>query len=764
MVVQHNIPANISNRYYTQNNSALSKSLEKLSSGYAINRAGDNAAGLAVSEKMRAQISGLTQASKNAEDGISMVQTYEGALQETDSILQRMRTIAVQSANGSYQNDVDRDALQLEFDQLNDELNQIADTDFNGVVVLNGGVMADGTIVNDTSKVAQRPEVAEIDSKSNGVFTYNSSVNGTVDSAGNGKLSVNGVSMTLKAGKGEQTLGSAATGGVTSYKTGEDITVEKGKASGTIEVNEVYKVDDKTTKVEIHGESFSLGKSGSTASGWGLFDADGNLVKTKDGLGIKVNSDSEGNPTDITLSGKYEVDENKVTTSKAFATGKTDGVATPGDITNDNAATFTGWTGNATVSGRDLEYSENGNDAKGKLDVNGADVIVTAGGSGEGSLGKVKYEVSDFDVSSADNSVSATIEASGTIAPTETSEHKVTIASGEADTPSAGITSYTSTDALGNEFTILTAKIKDGVVSSDSAAVDSYSIDGGSTWIEQTNTTVYGNLGGELASTADASSVSKITLEFDGGALKSTTDVQNIISDKGLGSETKIYVGYDTDKSLTVTGDKAVYSSDKLSVGLSNGLIVDNTGAVSGNFTIADKLDNATTVGTFKVSQGVSTSDAFNHGTANLTFADNMTLQVGARSKDAVTFNFSYTTNGIGNLRSDLNASARGLGTDQVSVKTQEDANAAIDAVDNAINKVSMIRGTFGAIQNRLEHKISNINTNAENLTAAESRIRDTQMDQEMMKFTSAQILSQASQSMLAQANSLPQGVLQLLG
>ena len=144
MVVQHNIPAMNANRLYGINNSGLSKSLEKLSSGYAINRAGDNAAGLAVSEKMRAQISGLTQASKNAEDGISMIQTFEGALQETDSILQRMRTLAVQSANGTYQNDVDREAIQLEYDQLNDELNQIADTDFNGVVVLNGGQMADG--------------------------------------------------------------------------------------------------------------------------------------------------------------------------------------------------------------------------------------------------------------------------------------------------------------------------------------------------------------------------------------------------------------------------------------------------------------------------------------------------------------------------------------------------------------------------------------------------------------------------------------------
>ena len=110
-----------------------------------------------------------------------------------------------------------------------------------------------------------------------------------------------------------------------------------------------------------------------------------------------------------------------------------------------------------------------------------------------------------------------------------------------------------------------------------------------------------------------------------------------------------------------------------------------------------------------------------------------------------------------------MDCSARGLGTDKLSLATQEDANTAIDKIDNALNKVSMVRGTFGAVQNRLEHKIDNLNTTSENLTSAESRIRDTNMAEEMMNFTKNQILSQASQSMLAQANQLPQGVLSLL-
>ena len=171
MVVQHNMTAINANRYLGMNNTRLGKSLEKLSSGFAINRAGDNAAGLAVSEKMRSQIAGMTQGVKNAQDGISMVQTYEGALTETDSILQRMKTLATQAANGTYDEGVDRAAIQLEFDQLKDEIDQIADTDFNGVVLLNGGTMADGTEV-DGAKIeykgtATKPTAAGTVSTSN---------------------------------------------------------------------------------------------------------------------------------------------------------------------------------------------------------------------------------------------------------------------------------------------------------------------------------------------------------------------------------------------------------------------------------------------------------------------------------------------------------------------------------------------------------------------------------------------------------------------
>ena len=333
MIVQHNMTALNANRYLGMNNTKLGKSLEKLSSGYAINRAGDNAAGLAVSEKMRSQIAGMTQGVKNAQDGISMVQTFEGALTETDSILQRLKTLATQASNGTYDDGVDRAALELEFAQLKDEIDQIADTDFNGVVALNGGTMADGT--------------------------------------------------------------------------------------GT------------------------------------------------------------------------------------------------------------------------------------------------------------------------------------------------------------------------------------------------------------------GGLAGEIDYT-------------------------------------------------TVQGGK----NDKL---------------------------NSTTA--------VSLADSKNQAMANLTYTDKISLQVGARSKDLVEFTFQYESDSISaaNLSCDLNCTSSGLGLSDLNLKTQEAANLAIDKIDAALNKTNMVRATFGAMQNRLEHKIDNLNVTTENLTSAESRIRDTDMATEMMNFTKQNILAQASQSMLAQANQLPQSVLSLL-
>ena len=138
MIINHNLNAMNAHRNMGAVTNKQGRAMKKLSSGLRINRAGDDAAGLAMSEKMRAQIRGLNQASRNAQDGISMIQTAEGALSETQAISQRMRELAVQSANGTY-TDEDRKLINQEFGQLKKEIDRIAsDTEFNGSKVLNG--------------------------------------------------------------------------------------------------------------------------------------------------------------------------------------------------------------------------------------------------------------------------------------------------------------------------------------------------------------------------------------------------------------------------------------------------------------------------------------------------------------------------------------------------------------------------------------------------------------------------------------------------
>ena len=140
MRIQHNITALNAHRNLYNNNSSVGKNLEKLSSGYRINRAGDDAAGLAISEKMRAQITGLNMAKKNAEDGVSLVQTAEGALTEVHSMLNRMVELATQAANGTYSS-ANQGEMQKEIEQLNEEIDRIKDTsNFNDIQLFDGSV------------------------------------------------------------------------------------------------------------------------------------------------------------------------------------------------------------------------------------------------------------------------------------------------------------------------------------------------------------------------------------------------------------------------------------------------------------------------------------------------------------------------------------------------------------------------------------------------------------------------------------------------
>ena len=243
MRIQHNIMAMNAYRNYNNNTSALSKNLEKLSSGYKINRAGDDAAGLAISEKMRAQITGLKAASKNVKDGVSLVKTAEGAMQEIHDMLNRMDSLATQSANGTYDNEVDRLNLQKEVTALKSEIDRIADSsNFNGKKLLNGeletgatvnfaisgkannvdiATAADGTV--DLSAGFKKGDSVTIDGKT---YTYDDNGDGT-----DGKTFKELAHLKVAAEKNGITLDTTTNTKVKATKTGAALELQIGDTS-----------------------------------------------------------------------------------------------------------------------------------------------------------------------------------------------------------------------------------------------------------------------------------------------------------------------------------------------------------------------------------------------------------------------------------------------------------------------------------------------------------------------------------------------------
>lgn len=542
MVVQHNLNAINANNKMNINVAGTKKATEKLSSGYQINRAGDNAAGLAISEKMRSQIRGLSQATKNANDGISLIQTAEGGLNETHSILQRMRELAVQSANGTYQDDTDREAIQLEVDALKSEIDRIASsTEYNGMKLL------DGSLGQSTSATQFGAKYGSQEAGLNTTIQVESNVAGAIVSL---------------------TKGASGKGGENAVWSDDGLTI-------TVNLVENQSYTDKQIQDLINNAALNKGAGQAAAPADIKFS-------TKNGM--------------ITMDG----------------TGKTTaGTAAGVRATNATAVDLKALVGDAT------------NGLHGSSD----QIKITAN-----SYGDTKY--------------------------VESAPAKITI----------------STDVGAGKENVTVDKDK---------AFN------------------YGTSGAE------------VTLHLSTGKTYTNKDIENLLKE----------AGYDVSVELT---------DSKATDGDTDGQIYFN---VAGG-TAAVALAGGAGVG----KDGVATT------------GKGLTFQIGA--------------NGVEDQRvtlavNDMSSSA--IGVAKADVSTQDAANAAIDMVDAAVKTVSMQRAGLGALQNRLEYTVNNLTTTNENLTAAESQIRDTDMATEMINYTKNNILQQASQAMLAQANQQPQAILQLL-
>ena len=651
MVVQHNMQAANANRMLNVTTGQQAKSTEKLSSGYRINRAADDAAGLTISEKMRKQIKGLDRASTNAEDGVSAVQTAEGALTEVHSMLQRMNELATQASNGT-NSESDRSAIQDEISQLTTEIDRVAETTkFNETYLLKGDT--DGS------------------SSAKNVNAHDAGLAGKLVDNGDG-------TSTFKLDK--------------ALEDGDQVTIAGKKytiGSTTASTDGFQKLADLKTKVVSVGDSVSYEDNGKTVT--------------------KTLVDKAANDADIYTTGaEIEID------GKKYKIG---------------AATDLTATGGATLKDADAKLMVDEALAAGKKAT--LTKIGTAAGIYAASTA-VKVDIvstidSDKEISSMDKTANFTAGA-------PTANELAKKASGADLAASQTVTlngeSITATTNDPANMSVIKDVVKQLQGESKAGAGDADTIKIGGTTFTIADKTDIGN--------------TKITVD-DALALLNDKDTVGITANRAEAESAMLVAGLTSGTDYTAVETK-VASSD------------DNVISVKDAYSMmADELQKASSIGTdtaATVKSDNSGSFTINQGTVEVKNGLSFNLHVGADAD---------MTNKI-NVNID-SMSASGLGIKGLNVKDDSGISAtyAIDAIADAISKVSEQRSALGAVQNRLEHTISNVDNVVENTTSAESRIRDTDMASEMVNYSKNNILAQAGQSMLAQANQSNQGVLSLL-
>ncbi len=725
MRIQHNIMAMSAYRNYTNNVSAMKKNLEKLSSGYKINRAGDDAAGLAISEKMRAQITGLETAQKNAKDGISLVQTAEGALTEVHDMLNRMVELATQSANGTYDNTTDRAQLQKELDQLKSEIDRIADSsNFNGIKLLDGSMDAE-------SAQAQ----------------YS-----TLDTAG------------IKSIMLPEPTGAGSAGDIRSKTILETNSFETKNPSFEVSFDGVKhgitKDADKTIKVkvgdlEILLDEADMGKNaGDELSGTELAQAflDSGTAATAANFQNGV-ATIGGHKYDVTVNG----DALKFTMQDAdvAALDKTKEHTFHYDVTLTGEATSTSTTSNTYTTTAFTQGSGTGTTTTATINVTTAD--------GE----TLTFTKGTLAVNAAATFLAGT---NGLATATATNAAGDTVTFGDLFNVSFANNAFTfEAKTAGEEGAKVTgisfADTGTGTTAASFAAGDATVVDGKTS---TSGTTGYLNGGGEVNVTYSptqpdqlASTTLNLTGKLEDGARLTLGDTTYIIA-KGDDSAFANVSGDNIVVVKTNANDSEELVASKLTEAIKQGNKTFTVSHQAGTAQIGIKQKQAvkgttdmTTMDKFASYIGLSTvvtKDAEGNDIAKPVAGKALTLQIGDTAES-----FNQLTVNIKDMH------AMSLGLDEVSIATQEDAAKAVDKIKAAINYVSDVRGTLGATQNRLDHTINNLSVMTENIQDAESTIRDVDVAEEMMAYTKNNILIQSAQAMLAQANQVPQGVLQLL-
>jgi flagellin len=775
MRVMHNIPALQAYNALTSTNGALQRSIEKLSTGLRVNSAADDAAGLAISEKMRAQIRGLDRATANAQDGISMIQTAEGALNETHSILQRMRELSVQASNDTLTQE-DRGYIQVEVDQLKEEITRIANTtQFNKKKLLDGSAavlwssdkLSTKAIINGGLRqvdqfgqksaiegnfkltINANPGQAEI--QKSDIFKIkhkNVIMNLSIDkTAGFEAITVDN----LPAGKYtiKQTSGGLATygkwggsfGSVTSYLS----IVDSKTVSSNMSISymfEVVSVNTANNQVTYRVQASILLADGTTKS----FSNDNVLVSTA-GMGA-----------DLKITSSFTISAKALTTlassigsvkvgDKAVWNGANGGDTSINIIASLNASWPNSWAGldaeegsmsfalSAGVANREVQFKRfyvnenNGQVYESNIKISFNKDFKSQGNSAVRATFDAAYigQVAERDVKLRD--LDKFWDANGRFLLDDPKEISIY----QGDGKNTKITLY-STDTLED----VRKKLNEAVA---------YKL-GQSQYIKDPNAE-FVSFVGKNDVVADTPMAVQGTLVIR-SLIPGASGKLNFSGDEDVIKALSLNVIQDARENEFTVSIADAHSGKNIA---SNVRITGNTlyGVVNPNVDVEfDMMSNLDVTWHEQTKRFVITKkDGAEETVVHL--ADNTTVyQIGANEGEDMGVN-------IGDM------SAHALGVNKVLVTDRDSASRSITIIDNAIGRVSTQRAKLGAYQNRLEHTINNLTTASTNTTAAESRIRDTDMAKEMMNFTKLNILSQAGNSMLAQANMLPQNVLSLL-
>ncbi|OZG73773.1 flagellin [Hahella sp. CCB-MM4] len=688
-IINTNIASLNAQRNLNKSQSAQDTALQRLSSGLRINSAKDDAAGLAISTRFDAQIRGTSVAIRNSGDAISLSQTAEGSLNSITTSLQRIRELALQSANDT-NTDVDRDALQQEVDQLVEEIQNVAEnSNFNGKKLLDGSfqnaVFQTGANAGENVTVS----ISRLDADTLGSATQ-AGISSTVDTAALTGSATSGDALVA----GDIVINGVSIGG--SVGSDDNSSVAFESSSSIAKAAAINEVSDQTGVVAVVDANVLAG------------------VTTADAVTEAVTISINDVQIDLSKSTQFSVEQN--------LQANVDAINAKSGLTGVVAST------DGTVEGGIKLTSADGRN-------------ITLGGTAADSAASFGLAATGSSLSSA--SLQNTYVGTYTLISEDGSDIAVTSDTGNIDNAGFEVGTFSGTQS---------GSVGDNVTAGTALTTGDLVINGVAIGPSLTKDDTYSSTNEDSSAIAKAAAINRVSDQ---------TDVTAVVNENRINS-----------------GDLSVGSSYSLSI---NGVTV-NVSLSSSTDTVADQLQSTIdAVNSASGQTGVTAvaldSDSFTlvaadgrnidlsggssfTGILSTTYASSITLLSGGSIEvGSNTGNVDVAGFRIGSFGNGETGTALG----DLDITTAAGAEAAVLAVDNALQTITSKQAELGAIQNRFENTISNLEATNENLSSAKSRILDADFASETASLSRAQVLQQAGISILAQANARPQQVLSLL-